>query len=116
MGLLDDCQQMAETDLKKCIEQLNETNGYEMPKPLDDVKEDDLRTECVKTTPVVKRAYCPKCGKEIVSRGPVMYNPYTYEASSPYICECGWKANLEYSYPRVSFMLEDGTLIEAYAK
>lgn len=85
-------------------------------RPLDKYKEEDLKTEYVKVTPMVKRAYCPECGKEIINRGPVMYNPFNFEKTCPHVCECGWKGDLEYSYPRVVFVTENGTQIEAYAK
>lgn len=85
-------------------------------KPLDKCKEEDLKTNYVKVTPMVKKAYCPECGKEIISHGPVMYNPFNFEKTCPYKCECGWKGDLEYSYPRVVFVTDDGTQIEAYAK
>lgn len=85
-------------------------------KPLSKYKEEDLKTEYVKVTPMVKRAYCPECGKEIINRGPVMYNPFTFEKTCPHKCECGWKGDLEYAYPRVVFVTENGTQIEAYAK
>ena len=85
-------------------------------KPLTKYKEEDLKTEYVKVMPMVKRAYCPECGKEIVNRGPVMYNPFTFEKTCPHKCECGWKGDLEYAYPRVVFVTENGTQIEAYAK
>lgn len=85
-------------------------------KPLTKYKEEDLKTEYVKVMPMVKRAYCPECGKEIVNRGPVMYNPFTFDKTCPHKCECGWKGDLEYAYPRVVFVTENGTQIEAYAK
>lgn len=85
-------------------------------KPLSKYKEEDLKTEYVKVMPMVKRAYCPECGKEIINRGPVMYNPFTFEKTCPHKCECGWKGDLEYAYPRVVFVTENGTQIEAYAK
>jgi hypothetical protein len=92
-------------------------NDYDAEiKPLTKYKEEDLKTEYVKVTPMVKRAYCPECGKEIVNRGPVMYNPFTFEKTCPHKCECGWKGDLEYAYPRVVFVTENGTQIEAYAK
>lgn len=86
------------------------------PKALEKFYEKDLKTEYVKVTPMVKRAYCPECGKEIISRGPVMYNPFTFEKTCPHVCDCGWGGDLEYSYPRVVFVMENGTQIEAYAK
>lgn len=85
-------------------------------KALSKYKEEDLKIEYVKVTPMVKRAYCPECGKEIINRGPVMYNPFTFEKTCPHTCECGWKGDLEYAYPRVVFVAENGTQIEAYAK
>ena len=86
------------------------------PKTLDKFYEEDLKTEYVKVTPMVKRAYCPECGKEIISRGPVMYNPFSFEKTCPHVCDCGWRGDLEYAYPRVVFVMENGTQIEAYAK
>lgn len=86
------------------------------PKTLDKFYEEDLKTEYVKVAPMVKRAYCPECGKEIISRGPVMYNPFSFEKTCPHVCDCGWRGDLEYAYPRVVFVMENGTQIEAYAK
>lgn len=84
--------------------------------PYEKINESDLKTEYVKVTPMVKRAYCPKCGKEIINTLPPMYNPFSFEKINRFDCDCGWKANLEYSYPRVVFVTENGTQIEAYAK
>ena len=85
-------------------------------KPLDKIKEEDLKTKYTKVTPMVKRAYCPECGKEIISNAPTMFNPFTFEKTNPYKCECGWKGDLEYAYPRVVFVADNGEQIEAYAK
>lgn len=49
---------------------------------------------------VIKRAYCPKCGKEIVNKFPEMFNPFTMEKFNKYDCECGWSANMDHTYPR----------------
>ena len=144
MGLLDDYQKMVEEDeknlnnnapadgiemteeeMKEYEKRLNEMRDemkndenytFEMVKPLEKVNENSLKTEYVKVTPMVKKAYCPECGKEIVSNAPTMFNPFTLEKNNPYKCECGWKADLEYSYPRVVFVTDNGTQIEAYAK
>jgi uncharacterized protein with PIN domain len=35
---------------------------------------------------MIKRAKCPYCGGELVSRMPTMYNPFSFEASC--VCEC----------------------------
>lgn len=80
------------------------------------VEEKDLKTDYVKVTPMVKRAYCPECGKEIVNTIPSMYNPFSFEKVNRFECDCGWKANLPYSYPRVVFVTENGVQIEAFAK
>lgn len=89
---------------------------YTIQDPYTKVNESDLKTEYVKVTPMVKRAYCPECGKEIVNTLPTMYNPFSFEKINRFECECGWKANLEYSYPRVVFVMDNGTQIEAFAK
>lgn len=62
----------------------------------------------------VIRVYCPECGREIVSKFPVMFNPYTGERIGRYDCECGFKANLEYAYPRVAYFNEQGEEIKAF--
>ena len=63
---------------------------------------------------VVKRAYCPKCGKEIVSKTPVMFNPFTFEKICKYDCECGFKANLAYAYPRLVVVDENGEEVNVF--
>lgn len=60
----------------------------------------------------VKRAYCPHCGKEIVSKLPSMWYPYTGEKICRYDCECGFKANLEYTYPRLVILDKDGNELD----
>lgn len=84
--------------------------------PYERIFENDLKTECVKVTPMVKKAYCPECGKEIINTLPPMYNPFSFEKLNRFECDCGWKANLEYSYPRVVFVTDSGEEIEAFAK
>lgn len=81
----------------------------------EDFKEKDLKIETVNVMPIIKRAYCPKCGKEIVNRIPTMYNPFTFEQINRYVCDCGWKANLPYSYPHVTFVTDNGEQIDAFA-
>lgn len=122
--MTDEEMKMYEKKLNEMCEEIKNNdcmddgkNDYDAEiKPLTKYKEEDLKTEYVKVTPMVKRAYCPECGKEIVNRGPVMYNPFTFEKTCPHKCECGWKGDLEYAYPRVVFVTENGTQIEAYAK
>lgn len=64
---------------------------------------------------VIKRAFCPNCGKELVSKSPVMYNPFTLEKVAKHECECGFKANLEHAYPRMMFVNSNGEEIKAFA-
>ena len=73
--------------------------------------ESKLSTKDNVVTVVIRKAYCPKCGKEIVSNFPIMINPYTNERIGRYECECGEKMNLEYSYPRTVYLDSDGNEI-----
>lgn len=71
----------------------------------------------LKSTPVtdikIMRAYCPKCGKELISKAPPMYNPFTMEKVCMHEC-CGIKYNLDKSYPHISIYGEDGEEVTAY--
>ena len=67
-------------------------------------------------TIAIKRAYCPSCGKEIISKSPVMYNPFTLEKIAKYECECGAKFNFDSSYPRIVYMDSKGNEIKAFAE
>jgi len=64
---------------------------------------------------VIKRAYCPNCHKEIISKAPLMFNPFTLEKIAKYECECGAKYNFEHSYPRIVYMNSKGEEIKAFA-
>lgn len=64
---------------------------------------------------VIKRIYCPVCGKELISKNPIIYNPYTKEKIAKYDCECGYKCNHEYAYPRVAYINSKGEEIKAFA-
>lgn len=80
---------------------------------------DKSYSECVEyVTPkvVVKKFKCPECGKDIVSKSPVMYNPFTLEKIAKHECECGFKCNLEYAYPRLMVLDENGDEIIAYPR
>jgi hypothetical protein len=61
----------------------------------------------------VIRAYCPKCGKELVSKAPSMYNPFTMEKVCIHEC-CGTKYNLDRSYPHIAFYDEDENEINSF--
>ena len=82
------------------------------------ITEEELNEkECTKLENVnvcVKHVYCPVCGKELVSSVPVIFNPYTMEKIAKYDCSCGFKANLEYAYPRVVYTDKDGNEIKAF--
>ena len=71
------------------------------------VSESELKTEIFNPMVAVKRAYCPKCGKEIICKHPVMFNAWTGEKIVRYDCECGETMNLEYAYPRVIYLDND---------
>ena len=64
---------------------------------------------------VVRRVKCPTCGKELVSQTPVMYNAFTQEKIAKHDCECGYKCNLEYAYPRVVFVDENNNEVKAFS-
>ncbi len=80
------------------------------------ILEKDIDITRHNVTPVVIRAYCPKCGKEIVSNSPTLYNPFSLEKVNMYKCDCGFEGNLEYAYPRVVFVDENNNDINAYCK
>lgn len=61
----------------------------------------------------VLRAYCPKCGKEMVSKAPPMYNPFTLEKVCMHEC-CGEKYNLDNTYPHIVFYDTDGNIINSF--
>lgn len=51
----------------------------------------------------IKRAYCPYCGEEIVTKNPVMCNPFNFEPKCIYECQkCGTTYGVDGSYPRLT--------------
>jgi predicted RNA-binding Zn-ribbon protein involved in translation (DUF1610 family) len=111
---------MTETEyLKKATDKNILDKQYcEQPDPYASVvKESDIKTERIDVRPVLVKGYCPKCGKEIVSVCPPMYNPFTFEKRNVHKCgNCGWTGNLEYSYPRIVFVDANNNEYEAYTK
>lgn len=109
-----------EDELRKKVAELeNDPNDIEnkfhsqYPKFSDEKFDGDIsHIEEVKV--LIKRVYCPNCGKEIISKYPTMFNPFTGEKIGRYDCECGFKANLDYAYPRVIFMDKNGEEIKAF--
>lgn len=61
----------------------------------------------------VIRAYCPKCGKELVAKAPAMYNPFTMEKMCLHEC-CDTRFNLDKPYPHIAFFDEEGNEIKSY--
>lgn len=81
------------------------------------VLESELEHTITPVVPRLIRAYCPKCGKEIINKAPVMFNPFNYQRVNIYKCDCGFEANLEYAYPRVVFVDEKNNIeYTAYTK
>lgn len=76
------------------------------------IKDGNIKDDEIKI--IVRRAYCPVCGKELVSQFPVIYNPFTKEKIAKYDCECGFTANLEYAYPRMVFIDKEGKEIKVF--
>lgn len=72
-----------------------------------------LLKECAITDIKLIRAYCPKCGKELVSKSPSMFNPFTMEKVCIHEC-CGTKYNLDKTYPHIAYYDENGEEIIAY--
>lgn len=56
----------------------------------------------------IRRAYCKKCGAEIVCKVPSMFNPFTLEKQANYKCDCGEMYSLDHAYPRIVFLDENG--------
>ena len=57
-------------------------------------------------------AYCPKCGKELRCSHKLYCNPYTRQTIAKHECSCGFKANLQYAYPRLVYIDKDNKQIE----
>lgn len=82
------------------------------------ISENDLDikglTSEIKVSVKIKRAFCPNCGKELISKSNPINNSYNVERIAKHECECGYKANLEYAYPRVMFIDENGVEIKGF--
>ena len=73
-----------------------------------------LRSEDISDIKVI-RAYCPKCGKELVAKTPPMYNPFTMQKVCLHEC-CDTKYNLDKTYPHIAFYDNDGNEINSFAQ
>lgn len=66
---------------------------------------------------VVKHAYCSECGEELISNAPPMFNPFTLERVCKHTCtKCGTIFNLEFAYPRLAFIDNNGNEIPAFTR
>lgn len=82
-----------------------------------ELEEKNLVTMSEVTKIQVKHAYCPECGKELISKFPPMFNPFTGERQCVHKCdECGKSYNLDYSYPRFVFLDEESNEIFAHCE
>lgn len=108
---------------KKNMAELDEThnggiNEQSMRIQLTRVTDDELIEQgLLKSTPIsdikIIRAYCPKCGKEMISKSPALYNPFTMEKICKHEC-CGVTYNLDKTYPHIAYYDENGEEIIAY--
>ena len=66
---------------------------------------------------IVKHAFCDECGEELISNAPPMFNPFTFEKVCKHTCtKCGKIFNLEFAYPRLSFINNNGDEIPAFTR
>ena len=64
---------------------------------------------------VVVHAYCPNCGDELTTNMPKMFNPFTGETLCKHVCiNCGNAYNLEYSYPRLAIIDDEGNEVKCF--
>ena len=88
-----------------------------IPQPEKITDEEMVEKGLLKSTSIsdirVIRAYCPKCGKELVAKAPAMFNPFTYEKICLHEC-CGTKFNLDKAYPHIAYYDENGEEIIAF--
>lgn len=81
-----------------------------------ELEEREMIKNCEISNIFVKRAYCPECGEELISKLPPMFNPFTQERQCIHECKCGVKYNLDYSYPRIVFVDKDNNEIFAHCE
>ena len=84
-------------------------------------EEEMEKTNLIKTGEIdkiiVKHAFCDKCGEELISKTPQLFNPYTLDSICKHTCsKCGAVFNLEHAYPRVVFLDNNGKEIPAFTR
>lgn len=100
------------------IEQVYKRKKAEMKQMTEALMEDEnlIKNEEVKKV-VVKHAYCEECGEELISDAPPMFNPFTFEKVCKHTCKkCGKNYNLEFAYPRLVFLDNNGEEIPAFTR
>lgn len=64
---------------------------------------------------VVEHVFCPKCGEELVSETPTMWNSYNLEKMVRTECpKCKFKIITDMAVPTVKFYNKDNKLIKAF--
>lgn len=104
-------QRNSDLDIQKQYEKFHQT--YVKKTETELKNENMLNDEDVKV--VVRHVNCPQCGRELISKTPVIFNPFTMEKIAKHDCECGYKCNLEYAYPRVVFVNSENKEINAFS-
>ena len=99
------------SDIRNAYEEKKRTmEHYTERQLLDEGKINDEKVHVA-----VRHAYCPKCGEELISNAPPMFNPFTFEKICKHECtKCGTVYNLDYAYPRTIFVNDDNKEVKAY--
>lgn len=116
---LSEYEQDVQTELEKLRNDPNDMMNQFMQNYPQVSEQEMIEGKLVKdspVTPVVRRVYCPECGKELTSKNPLMLNPFTGQRIAKHECSCGYKANLEYAYPRIVFVDENNEEVMAFSR
>ena len=58
-----------------------------------------------------------ECDEELISNAPPMFNPFTFERICKHTCtKCGKIYNLEFAYPRLAFINNNGEELPAFTR
>lgn len=100
------------------IEQVYQRKKAEM-RQMDELtmEENKLITDEEVKKVIVKHAFCEECGEELISNAPPMFNPFTFERICKHTCtKCGKIYNLEFAYPRLAFINNNGEELPAFTR
>lgn len=106
-----DRQRNSDLDVENQYKKFHQTYVKKTEKELFDenlIENTDVRV-------VIRRIKCPNCGRELISNTPVIFNPFTMEKIAKHDCDCGYKCNLEYAYPRVVFVDSENNEIKGFS-